>query len=511
LEDTLAALIGSGADLPHRYAPDVAAIAALTGHEGLLGIVRQFLDAGDASREFFQAVCGSAAVHLHDWPVRGLEVARDFAFNLLDMCRTPTSAALEAAYHLLFGAEGYGSPSPAYPEGLPYDVQRVFDREHEDWEESDTPFRYVAYRGLIQQMFEAKQGATTFLYADVPVFVATSRSRNADGHGVASFGSGPTPVPPPGLSFAVARVAVPGFESHVVSLAKPRWWRWFARKAVQRFVEVLAFDHVADKTAFLDAAEQLGRVTPEAEAPKNAIVFVHGYRVTLEQAVEATANLAAKLQFSGVPICYSWPSRGEVVAYSADEAEVPLAGDRLAGLLRLLVEHFGPGAVHLVAHSMGNRVLFEALLILAGRPLSGEIEPQIPRPFGQIVLSAADVFSPDFAARVPVAAALAERVTSYLSEHDFALAASKRFHKGPRAGLERPPIGPARCDPVVCNPPDEYDAIDVSAIHDDLIGHSYFGANPRVVLDIGLVLNGTPATGRSHLLRATDYLIYRQT
>jgi hypothetical protein len=51
-------------------------------------------------------------------------------------------------------------------------------------------------------MFEAKEGRETFLYADVPVYVATGRPRKAGGQGSQSFLSGPTPVPPPELSYA---------------------------------------------------------------------------------------------------------------------------------------------------------------------------------------------------------------------------------------------------------------------------------------------------------------------
>ena len=60
--------------------------------------------------------------------------------------------------------------------------------------------------------------------------------------------------------------------------------------------------------------------------PGQALVFVHGFNSTFEDALYRTAQLAHDLEFDGVPYLYSWPSKGEESGYlydrdSADRAQ----------------------------------------------------------------------------------------------------------------------------------------------------------------------------------------------
>jgi esterase/lipase superfamily enzyme len=50
---------------------------------------------------------------------------------------------------------------------------------------------------------------------------------------------------------------------------------------------------------------------------REALVFVHGYNVTFETAARRTAQLAYDLNFRGVPLMYSWPSKGILAGYPA--------------------------------------------------------------------------------------------------------------------------------------------------------------------------------------------------
>jgi hypothetical protein len=52
---------------------------------------------------------------------------------------------------------------------------------------------------------------------------------------------------------------------------------------------------------------------------KEALVFIHGYHVTFDEAARRTAQLTWDLGFRGIPILYSWPSKGATLMYSADE------------------------------------------------------------------------------------------------------------------------------------------------------------------------------------------------
>jgi len=58
---------------------------------------------------------------------------------------------------------------------------------------------------------------------------------------------------------------------------------------------------------------------------------------------------------------YSWPSQGSATAYSVDEASVQVSGRRMADFLETVVAQSGAQHIHLIAHSMGNRALIEAM------------------------------------------------------------------------------------------------------------------------------------------------------
>ncbi|MEO8498137.1 MAG: alpha/beta hydrolase, partial [Planctomycetota bacterium] len=93
----------------------------------------------------------------------------------------------------------------------------------------------------------------------------------------------------------------------------------------------------------------------------NILVFIHGYNVSFEDAARRTAQMSADLKFAGAPVFYSWPSQAEVLKYRMDEKNVELSVDQLKSFLLAVAERSGADTINLVAHSMGNRVLTDAL------------------------------------------------------------------------------------------------------------------------------------------------------
>jgi esterase/lipase superfamily enzyme len=211
------------------------------------------------------------------------------------------------------------------------------------------------------------------------------------------------------------------------------------------------------------------RATVEASLESDAFVFVHGYNVTFEDAVLRAAQIAYDLGFQGAPILFSWPSQGTYAGYPVDETNVRWATPHLTRFLKDLRERSGAKRIHLIAHSMGNRALLEALERLRAQGPS-------PTPFNQVVLAApdidADTFRDDIAPRILSASS---RVTLYASSKDVALSASKAFHGYARAGDS----GDGAV--VVAG----MDTIDVSSVSST---HSYVGDNGWVLDDLGLVL-----------------------
>jgi esterase/lipase superfamily enzyme len=74
---------------------------------------------------------------------------------------------------------------------------------------------------------------------------------------------------------------------------------------------------------------------------KEALVFVHGYNVTFEEASRQTAQLAYDLGARGVPILYGWLSQGKLAGYLVDETNVEWTVPHLRDLLAQLAPGLG--------------------------------------------------------------------------------------------------------------------------------------------------------------------------
>ncbi len=115
-----------------------------------------------------------------------------------------------------------------------------------------------------------------------------------------------------------------------------------------------------------------------ASDKRNAFVFIHGYNVPFADAVKRTAQLTVDLKFAGAPICYSWPSQGDLADYVQDSTNAEVAAYKLKQLLADLNEQSGAKEIHLVAHSMGNDVLTRALKEL-GKEALGQMQVRLSR------------------------------------------------------------------------------------------------------------------------------------
>ncbi len=228
-------------------------------------------------------------------------------------------------------------------------------------------------------------------------------------------------------------------------------------------------------------------------SPSNDILlFVHGYNSSFEDAARRAAQLAYDLDFDGTPMMYSWPSQASTMSYTVDEAVVRLSGRRMARFLRGIVEEAGADRIHLIAHSMGNRALVEALERIAAEQKEETSKPM----FGQIVFTAPDVDRDFFIEAVQGLRGSAERITLYASEKDLALRSSAVLHGAPRAGLAGKNIVSA----------DGIDTIDMSDIDADLLGHGYFAAKEGAIYDLfRLFWLGDPPEQRCGMQNKDDF------
>ena len=204
---------------------------------------------------------------------------------------------------------------------------------------------------------------------------------------------------------------------------------------------------------------------PDAGTGRELLVFIHGFNVTFEDALLRAAQLKYDLNFAGEIILFTWPSRGSLFSYAADLDSAQTSGSPLAEFLAEIAE--GPWRrVHLLAHSMGGRVL-----------LGGVVDTATPKKgLGQIALVAADVRTDLFTQQFPKFAALGDGKTSYVASKDLALWASTRLvNLSGRIGfLEKEPF-------LI----EGMDTVDASMIDRGLLAHSYFSDIRAVLDDLG--------------------------
>lgn len=183
-----------------------------------------------------------------------------------------------------------------------------------------------------------------------------------------------------------------------------------ARQLLIRAVRVLSPRAFADPAG---RAPQTARLHPDA-----ALVFVHGYNVTFENAVRRAAQLARDVNFDGPVGAFSWPSQGRFWRYGLDRAAADAAAHELAAFLRQFREATGVARLHLIAHSMGNRVLLPALAEIAAT------RDQLSAAIGEVILAAPAVPQPAFVEWMNALAGTdVARVTLYASGVDKAMLA----------------------------------------------------------------------------------------
>ncbi len=287
------------------------------------------------------------------------------------------------------------------------------------------------------------------------------------------------------LEMGVCDVSIPP-QHQPGQLEAPSIWRLELQEDVQEHV-VLVSTEIREPEEYFAQMQ----VVAEASERQEAFVFVHGYNVTFEDAARRTAQMTYDLKFDGVPIFYSWPSRGELLGYTADENNAEWTVPHLKDFLVQVADRSGAKSVHLVAHSMGNRALTGAL-----RQIRYQYRDRLPM-FQEVVLTAPDIDAEIFRRDIaPAVTHTASRVTLYASSNDGALKASKKVHGGyPRAGDSQPM--------AVVLPGVE--TVDVSAVDTSLVGHNYYGENSTVLADLIDLINKAQAAHQRPWLSARQH------
>jgi esterase/lipase superfamily enzyme len=218
---------------------------------------------------------------------------------------------------------------------------------------------------------------------------------------------------------------------------------------------------------------------------RDILLYVHGFNTSLDESRFRLAQIVADGGFSGVPVLFTWNSRGGLFNYESDKEAATVSRDALEHVMLSLAKTPGVGRVHVLAHSMGAWLSMEAL---RGVSISGH--PDLDGKLGQVMLANPDIDLSVF--RQQVARVDPSHVSIFVANNDRALTLSSRI-----AGA-RPRLG--AMDPEKPEDKAELDRLgvsvqDISNFSTDFIGHGAFAEAPDVVRRIGANMNAPRGDG----------------
>lgn len=158
--------------------------------------------------------------------------------------------------------------------------------------------------------------------------------------------------------------------------------------------------------------------------PGQALLFIHGYNAKHKDAVKRAAQIAYDLEFDGALILFSWDSGGSPIWYVNDRKRAEAAAKPLFKFLDLLSIAINDVKVHIIAHSMGNRVLSRTIEKFAQRS-PGARFPNL----GEIIMAHSDI-DLEWCQKMGKAKKFARGVTNYVNANDVALWVSSTIRLG---------------------------------------------------------------------------------
>lgn len=252
----------------------------------------------------------------------------------------------------------------------------------------------------------------------VRIMFATNRNRYEGGFGSerskeVTFGEVRISVPP---THATGIVEMPT-SLHVTDVrlytAEPDPSKFFSNLGIKTFTEQELDDEISAAT-FSDG--------------NDALLFVHGYNSSFDQASFRAAQIAYDLRHTGPVVLFSWPSSSTISGYTADVETLTWSEAHLVSTLTSVLQALSPGRrLHILAHGTGMKSLITAVKAMLDTPLA--------RGIGEIVGIAPDVDAALFDRECPALRKTAKGITIYGSSVDKALLAAEKILGGRRAGL----------------------------------------------------------------------------
>ena len=253
----------------------------------------------------------------------------------------------------------------------------------------------------------------------------------------------------------------------------------------------------------------------------DTLVFIHGFNVTFDGALQAGALLAQSLKVEDRSVnivVFSWPSDGKAIplmSYYSDREDARVTGPAVARaflkfrdyVLALNDSEYCQRKVHLLVHSMGAYVLRNSLQALIAKD-----QNSLTRLFDHILLAAPDEDDDTFEhdAKLRLLPRIGRQVTVYFNPRDKGLLVSDKTKANPdRLGSD----GPRMVDLI----PKKIACVDCSVVAGDadpFVQHSYYIRSRAMAADISSVLSDHPLDdfpNREFVARTRNWRVVKET
>lgn len=210
---------------------------------------------------------------------------------------------------------------------------------------------------------------------------------------------------------------------------------------------------------------------------RNVLLFIHGYNNLFDDAVFRLAQIMKDSGTRGVPVLFTWPSRGALFAYPYERESATYSRVALEQVMAEIVAEPSVQDIAVLAHSMGNWVTLEALRQQAIR------HGQVPGKIRNVMLAAPDVDIDVARTQIADLGPRRPRITLFVARDDRALAVSQfLFSSTARLGSIDPDAEPYRTAIERAS----ITVVDLTKMNSgDPLHHAEFAQSPEVVQSIG--------------------------
>ena len=118
---------------------------------------------------------------------------------------------------------------------------------------------------------------------------------------------------------------------------------------------------------------------------RSVFLFIHGYNTLFAEGLYRFAQISHDAQYGGVPVLFTWASRGQIADYVYDLNSAMTARSALQQTMEDLMASKAE-RVLIVAHSMGNLLLMET-----ARQMSSAQRARLETKIDQVVLASPDI------------------------------------------------------------------------------------------------------------------------